>query len=377
MNLFASRLPAGQAGRYVVLKKKEILMKYIITGLVILAGFLFVSQTESVAQNTEYKEFTVVFYNTENLFDTKDGPAVYDEEFTPTGSKEWTQKRYQKKISDIAKVVTSADPEGLPEIIGLAEVENETVLKSLLETEHFSGGYYGIVHEDSPDMRGIDVALLYKADAFDLLHDEFIPIQFPFDPESKVRDILYAKGVAGKDTLHFFVNHWKSRSGGREETEAKRVFSARILKAKIDSILNKNSDAKIVALGDFNDEPNNKSLSEVLEAKNPDKKEKDKQLYNLLYPKDKQGEGTYNYQSEWFMLDNLIVSLACMRGKGYTITPDDVRIFNPPWVLYDHPKAGMEVPNRTYGGDNYFGGISDHLAIYGVFTNKSKRNNSE
>jgi len=350
-------------------------MKYIIPGLIILAGFLFVSQTESVAQNAKDKEFTVVFYNTENLFDTKDGPAVYDEEYTPSGSKKWTTKRYQKKVNDIAKVVSSANPKGLPEIIGLAEIENKAVLESLLETEHFSGGYYGIVHEDSPDVRGIDVALLYKADAFDLLHDEFIPIQFPFDPESKVRDILYAKGVAGKDTLHFFVNHWKSRAGGRKETEQKRTYSARVLEAKIDSILTVNSDAKIIAMGDFNDEPANKSLTKVLGAKNPAAGNKNADLYNLLYPKDKQGEGTYNYQSEWFMLDNLIVSSACMKGKGYTISPDDVRIFDPPWVMYDHPKAGMEVPNRTYGGDNYFGGISDHLAIYGVF--KLKSNNGE
>ena len=185
-------------------------MKHIITGLVILAGSLFLFLSESYAQNRTEKDFTVVFYNTENLFDTKDGPAVYDEEYTPTGSKEWTTKRYQKKVNDIAKVVSSVDPEGLPEIIGLAEVENKSVLKSLLETEYFGGGYYGIVHEDSPDMRGIDVALLYKADAFELLHDKFIPIQFPFDPESKVRDILYAKGIAGKDTgtfLSIIGNH--------------------------------------------------------------------------------------------------------------------------------------------------------------------------
>lgn len=348
-------------------------MKHFITLIVILAGYLFVFQTESVSQDAKDKEFTVVFYNTENLFDTKDDPDTYDEEYTPSGSKEWTTKRYEKKVDDIAKVVSSADPDGLPEIIGLAEVENETVLKSLLDTEHFSDGYYGIVHEDSPDMRGIDVALLYKADAFDLLHDEFIPIQFPFDPESKVRDILYAKGVAGKDTMHLFVNHWKSRAGGRKETEEKRTYSAKILRAKIDSVLNKNSDAKIVAMGDFNDEPDNKSLSKVLDAKDPDQTEKNDQLYNLMYPKDKQDKGTYNYQSEWFMLDNLIVSSACMNGEGYTVSQEDVHIFDPPWVLYDHPKAGMEVPNRTYGGDNYFGGISDHLAIYGVFKLKNNR----
>ena len=340
-------------------------MKYFTTLCMILVGLLFATQT--VAQNAEEKELDMVFYNAENLFDTQDDPATMDEEFTPSGEKEWTRGRYNKKVKDVAKVLTSTDFDGIPEIVGLAEVENKRVLNALLRTEHFSGGYYGIVHKNSPDVRGIDVALLYKTDAFKLLHKDFIPIQFPFDKESKVRDILYAKGVAGNDTLHFFVNHWKSRAGGREETEQKRTYSARVLKAQIDSILDVNADAKIVAMGDFNDEPTNKSLSKVLGAKNPMGDDKQAALYNLMYPKDKEGKGTYSYKYEWFMLDNFIVSAACLGDNGYHTGPENVHIFDPPWVLYDDSKAGMKVPNRTYGGDNYFGGISDHLAIYGVF----------
>ncbi len=345
-------------------------MKYFTIVCMFLAGLFFASQT--LAQDTENKELDMVFYNAENLFDIQNNPATLDDEFTPSGEKEWTRGRYNKKIKDVAKVLTSTDFDGLPEIVGLAEVENKRVLNALLRTEHFSGGYYGIVHKNSPDTRGIDVALLYKTDAFNLIQEDFIPIQFPFDKESKVRDILYAKGIAGNDTLHFFVNHWKSRAGGRKETEQKRTYSARVLKAQIDSILNVNPDARIFAMGDFNDEPMNKSLSKVLGAKNPAADDKNPDLYNLMYPKDKKGKGTYNYKNEWFMLDNFIVSDACLNKDGYHIDHENVHIFDPPWVLYDNSKAGMKVPNRTYGGDNYFGGISDHLAIYGVM--KSGKN---
>lgn len=339
-------------------------MKHTILLILVLLTNIIAAQESSVKDN----EFTVAFYNTENLFDTLDDPDTYDEEFTPHGDKKWDPERYRKKLSDISRVLSSLHTGELPELIGLAEVENQNVLEDLLQTEHFEEAFYGIIHHNSPDVRGIDVALLYRADAFDLLSARFIPIRFPFDPESKVRDILYAKGVSGPDTLHVFVNHWKSRSGGREETENKRIFSAKVLKSKTDSILNRNPDAKIIAMGDFNDEPVNRSLYKTLQAKDPAELQQGTRLYNLMIPADEKDKGTYNYKYEWYMLDNLIVSKAFLKnGKGYTIAPEQVHIFNPPWLMYDHPKAGMKIPNRTYGGDNYYGGISDHLAIYGTF----------
>ena len=339
-------------------------MKHSIILILLLLTNNIIAQESSAKAN----EFTVAFYNTENLFDTQDDPNTYDEEFTPQGDKKWDSERYRKKLTDISKVLSSLHTGELPEIIGLAEVENQKVLEDLLQTDHFAEDYYGIVHQNSPDVRGIDVALLYRADAFDLLSSRFIPIRFPFDPESKVRDILYAKGISSSDTLHIFVNHWKSRSGGRKETENKRIYSAKILKSKTDSILKRDPDAKIIAMGDFNDEPVNKSLFNTLKAKNPQEIQEDTKLYNLMIPEDKNEKGTYHYKYEWYMLDNLIVSKALLKNeKGYTITHEQVQIFNPPWLMYDHPKAGIKIPNRTYGGDNYYGGISDHLAIYGTF----------
>jgi len=313
-------------------------------------------------------KFTVAFYNVENLFDTEDDPGVEDEAFTPASEKAWTLERYQTKLQHVSRVLTSLGSGDLPSIIGLAEIENRQVMLDLIHSNHFSGAYYSIVHQDSPDERGIDVGLLYRPDKFKHLSHQSIPIRFPFDRETKVRDILHVKGLAkGGDTLHVFVNHWKSRYGGRKETEKFRIYSARVLKHHTDSILNQNPEANIIAIGDFNDEPANISLKETLGAKTPQNIQL-KGLYNLLSPRDQQGEGTYNYKYEWFMLDNFIVSGGMMQGeKGYAIAPENVKIFKAPWLMYDNPKAGMKVPNRTYGGPNYFGGYSDHLAIYGTF----------
>lgn len=320
-------------------------------------------------QAQEVKEpFTVAFYNVENLFDTVDDPGVQDEEFTPAGVKEWTSGRYQTKLKHIGRVLTSMGNGKAPALIGLAEVENRQVMVELIQSKPFSGAFYSVVHENSPDKRGIDVGLLYRPGSFEYLHHDAIPVKFPFDPDTKVRDILYVKGIAGgSDTLHVFVNHWKSRAGGRKETEKMRNYTAGILKRHTDSILDKNPGANILAMGDFNDEPTSASLYEILEAREP-KNIRTKGLYNLLYPKDQRGKGTYNYKYEWFMLDNLIVSGGLIKDeKGYQITPQRVHIFDAPWVMYDHPKAGMKIPNRTYGGPNYFGGYSDHLAIWGTF----------
>jgi predicted extracellular nuclease len=310
----------------------------------------------------------VVFYNTEDFFDTKDDPDIRDDSFTPGGDKNWTMKRYKKKVNDIGRVLTSINSREYPEIIGLAEVENRKVLLDLTRSENFRNAYYGIIHENSPDTRGIDVAMLYRADEFKVVHHQSIPIVFPFDKNSRVRDILYVKGlVSGKDTLHIFINHWKSRVGGVKATRQKRTYSARILKDHTDSIFHHNPGARIVVMGDFNDEPKNNSLSDVLEARCPGKSFDEPALYNLMCEQDKKEIGTYNYKNNWYMLDNLIVSSALLKENGYSIDQDRVKVFDPPWVLYEHPKAGTKVPDRTYGGDNYFGGYSDHLAIYGIF----------
>lgn len=305
------------------------------------------------------KPIEVVFYNVENLFDTVDDTLTLDNDFLPDSANKWTQERYEKKLSDLAKVLTSISIDDLPELVGLCEVENRLVVEELFRTDSLSRVVYNVIHEESADTRGIDVALVYNSEVFKELYHEKIRYSFSFEPETTTRDILYAKLLTGKDTLHVFVNHWPSRRGGQEASEPKRLKAATVLRTKIDSVLLKNRNAKIVAMGDFNDYPNNRSMTEVMNCE-PGAKQ---MLTNLTYRLHETGYGTYNYRGEWGMLDQFIVSDALLEAtSGYTTTDTSATIFKEDWLLY-FPENEEPTPNRTYGGPNYYGGYSDHLPI--------------
>ena len=191
-----------------------------------------------------------------------------------------------KKLKDLSTVFHSINSRELPEIIGLCEVENKKVLEDLITTGKLKKGNYGIVHEDSEDKRGIDVALLYRKDEFQYQNHKSISVHFRFDTTSRVRNILYVKGKTGKNEIfHFFVNHWKSRSEGQQATEPKRIYTAVTLRKVVDSIFNFEPEAKIFIMGDFNDEPTNMSLHSILQATNKQKNANPRELYNLMYSK--------------------------------------------------------------------------------------------
>lgn len=305
---------------------------------------------------------TVAFYNTENLFDTMDDPHKNDNEFLPESDKKWTLERYQKKLDDIARVLSEIDSLSLPAFVGLCEVENQKVLEDLVSTGALASAKYSIAQIESPDVRGIDVALLYRGDRFLLEQTEALPINFPDEPNYKTRDILHVSGKIGKEEFHFFVNHWPSRIGGNEKTEPNRVFVASVLKQKVDEVLAGNRKANIIIMGDMNDEPENKSLLETLSAKLPGS---GSQLVNLMFPADQQNLGTYNYRGDWNMLDNLVVSGSLLDGKGYDVAGSQGFIFRKKWMEFTNNR-GVVSPNRTYGGPNYYGGVSDHFPVYFV-----------
>lgn len=340
----------------------RILTAFVLVVFLFFAGCIFRGKSHFSAK----KELTIAFYNVENLFDTIPGNSPHDEEFSPQGRKKWSSARYDKKLSDIAKVLSSLNPLELPEIIGFAEVENQQVLKDLVAQEALKSASYGIVHHQSPDYRGIDVALIFRKDEFKPLLHKAVPIVFPFDTTYTTRDILYVKGLAGgTDTLHLFVNHWKSRSGGEAKTEKYRIYSAKVLRNQLDSIQALSPGAKIFAMGDMNDEPQNKSLDEVLGAKSYQSDMPAGSLLNLMYAADLQKRGTYSYKGNWNMLDNMVASQSLLANKqGYALSSDTAQIFKETWILYQNPKIGSYTPNRTYGGPNYFGGYSDHLPVF-------------
>lgn len=301
----------------------------------------------------------VMFWNVENYFDTYDNPSTTDEEFTPTGDNRWGQARFEKKRDDIAKtILLAADQYGdLPALIGLAEVENAFVLQELLEETPLARTQYKYIHKDSPDSRGIDVALLYREELFTPLETKYIGFSFP------TRDVLYTKGVVnGLDTLHIMVNHWPSKRGNEESSGRKREYVSLKVSHVVDSILLRNPAANIVLMGDFNDTPASSPLKNL------------GQLTNLAKWADG-AEGTYKYRESWSMIDQFLVSENLIKEESSIKEKNEA--FRPQWI-YTH--RNMEIfapealfaedatymgvkPKRTYSGPRYLGGISDHLPV--------------
>ena len=314
------------------------------------------------AQKGQSSQFKIAFYNTENSFDTINDPNKNDEDFLPTSKIAWTGERYNLKLNHIARALVAIDSINMPAIIGLAEVENIGVLNDLIAKTRLQKGNYQAILEEGSDPRGIDVALIYRKKVMKYIGHH----AFPSAQSFKTRSVLYVRlADAKKDTFHIFVNHWKSRTGGATETESQRIENASTLKHLTDSLLVRNPKANIVIMGDFNDEPNNKSLSEILGALKPEKKTTSTGLYNLMYDRFLQGEGTLYYK-DWDLFDQFVVSgnmLMKKPGKGAVILPPYAYIFKPDWLLYK-TKSGEMVPNRTASSKEYFAGYSDHLPVY-------------
>ncbi len=336
----------------------------------ILIAFLISVSLTTLSQNN-VNSLVVVSYNVENLFDTINSPLFDDDAFTPDGSKKWTSDRYEKKVNDLAMVLESIPGNGLPSVIGLTEIENRAVLEDLINDPKLSKGAYEIIHKDGVDPRGIECALLYNPEFFTYKSHDYIPIEDPIDPEYLYRSILHVQGK-GPDglTLHLFMNHWKSRSGGLEATERQRMAAALTLRKRLNLIVTRDTDAKIIVMGDFNDEPTNQSIIHGLSALNKRQNIQPGDLYNLFYDTHNlERKGSYNYRGTWNMLDQFIVSYNMVnQGSGLTTGFEQGKIFSEEWMMYDNEKYGEKLPSSTYGGPNYYGGPSDHLPIYVTFT---------
>jgi len=323
-----------------------------------------------VTTGGQERSFLVVFYNVENLFDTEDDPRFDDDAYTPTGEKRWTRDRYEKKLDDLSRVILSLPGKELPALIGLCEVENRQVLQDLAGNRGLRRGDYSIVHDDGNDPRGIECALLYRADLFKYRSHETIPIEDPVDPDYPYRGILHVRGTGPDGSrLHVFVSHWKSRSGSERETERYRMFSAITLRKHLDLLFSRESDFRVINMGDFNDEPTNRSITGGLSASNKRKNIQMGDHYNLFYDlHNTTNVGTYNYQGRWNMLDQVIVSYNLLnREKGLTTGYDGGKVLREEWMLYDSEKYGEKLPSATYRGPEYFGGPSDHLPVYVEF----------
>lgn len=296
-----------------------------------------------------------MFYNVENLFDIEDDSLTNDDEFTPGGAKQWDQYRYEDKLTKIYKTIMAVGKWMPPVVVGMAEIENRKVLHDLVQKTPLAKFGYGIVHEDSGDGRGIDVALLYRKEYFQYLHHTVwkVPLQRP------TRDILVVSGVLAEDTCHFIVNHWPSRWGGKLQSEGLRITAASQLQAAIDSLVQQYCRPRIVMMGDFNDDPSDLSLSIIRHQAYSDRCENDFQIINLM---ENLVDGTLVFSDvlrTWFMFDQVLVSEPLLEGRGLCLPEKNAHILNEKWLLDEHGK-----PKRTYLGDYYLGGFSDHLPVY-------------
>ena len=339
--------------------------------LLILAGaFTFTLPNHLVAEDytrqAQRGDIRFVSYNVENLFDMFDDPEKADDEFLPWGFRGWNKDRYNKKLKDIYKVLVNMGGWELPEIIGLIEVENRLVLEELISRTPLSMHGYAIIHHDSPDARGIDVAIIYRKEHFIPLYDEAIPVRFPFDTMARTRDILYVSGIVNKkDTLHILLCHYPSRRGGQATSEPRRVFVSTLVRAKVDSILAINPAANIIVAGDLNDEPANRSVYEVLRAKGKMADMQAGDLYNYMYPMKEKGLGTYKFQGFWNMLDHIIVSSGLLdKSSGLYSLPHSAHIFRPDWLTVPDDASPGVKPFYTFTGAVYTGGYSDHFPVY-------------
>ena len=307
----------------------------------------------------------IAFYNVENLFDTEDDPLTLDEDFTPGGKQEWTTERYHTKLDRIHEVVRGMQ---YPALLGLCEVENKKVLDDLSNTGNMADYKYESVHFDSPDKRGIDVALLFQKNKFKVNGSEIVRVNFPDsvvpdEPGYTSRDLLFVQGVLpNKTNVYVVVAHFPSRRGGVAKSEPKRLHVASYLKKKMRELTKADPKSQFIIMGDFNDETTNKSIARTLEAFPLPKESTEGRLYNTFSKLDADGEGSYNYRGNWNMLDQIILSHHFFQENN-SLQFQSAHIYKEDFMLYEDKKHGPR-PNRTYGGPRYFGGYSDHLPVF-------------
>lgn len=316
----------------------------------------------SIYGQKQAKAISVAFYNLENLFDTINDPKTNDSEFTPEGSNQWTWDRYQSKLARMASVITQIGDDfikGGPTVIGFSEVENRRVLEDLILTDALKDAGYSIVHYDSPDRRGVDVALFFKKKDFRLVHTASVRMEMPGQPGFYTRDQLVVSGIVDGDTLSVVVNHWPSRGND----EPYRIAAATTTRKIADSLFQRNVNANILIMGDLNDDPVDISVNQVLGAQGKESKVKPKGLFNPMWKMYKDGIGSLAYKDSWNLFDQIIVSEPLIREANTSWKLYRSRVFNRPFLIQQEGQyAGY--PFRTFAGGAYAGGYSDHLPVY-------------
>jgi len=328
----------------------------------------------------------VAFYNVENLFDTIDSPDTQDEEYLPANG--WNSRRYQHKLTQLARVIDTLGGSNAPkfcaptrkktmalslgpDVLGVCEIENRSVLEDLIQTPFLSDENYAIVHEESADPRGIDVGFVYRKNRFQVITHHAFRLFMPDTQLVRTRDVLFVMGTLNEnkshpDTMGFFVCHWPSRRGA-EQAARYRAYIAKRMNQITDSLAILYPSATWVMMGDFNDEPSDHSISIALGAMaNRDSACAFNAYYNPYFEREKMGDGSYSYQQNWNQLDQIMIKGCFQNANKYQPVGATAAVYRPHWIQSTHERYFGE-PYKTFAGKNYLGGFSDHFPIYMIF----------
>ncbi|SDQ10152.1 endonuclease/exonuclease/phosphatase family protein [Flagellimonas zhangzhouensis] len=344
-------------------------MRLLICLLVLISTSLYGQQSKNFTLRT------IAFYNCENLFDTENDSLTFDDDRTPEGRYHWTTERYWQKVEHLSKVISQIGKETSktsPDIVGLCEVENRKVVEDLIAHADLVEKDYGIVHFDSPDERGIDVALLFKKASF-------LPTSFKshrlllFDDmgdREYTRDQLVVGGIMDEEEIHFIVNHWPSRRGGSAKSQPLRIRAALLNKRIMDSIQRLNPDAKIISMGDLNDDPIDDSLKKILKTKGNIKQVDSVSLFNPMEKMFRKGVGSLAYRDKWNLFDQIFMTSSLLDESHQKLSYWKAGIFAPSFMRTENGRF-KGYPLRTYSGGTYTAGYSDHFPTYLFLIKKS------
>ncbi len=306
---------------------------------------------------------TLAFYNVENLFDAIDNPNTFDDDYTPSGRNKWTKELMEQKVKQVSSVLFSIgniETKRPPLLIGLVEVENRSVINEIVSSEKLKPYDYGVAHFESPDFRGIDTALLYRKSLFTVTHQKAYGLELvdlKTGRKRTTRDILVVSGYLNQHHLTILVNHWPSRRGGKVRSAAQRFKAAQLHRKITDSIALKHPNGKMISMGDYNDEPKDKSLQWIM------KKKKEKLFYNPMLTMAKKGIGSLAYNDRWYLFDQMLFSLNWHSDASLFIIK--TAVYSPAKLITQRGRY-QGYPFRTSSRGNSLEGYSDHFPVYSI-----------
>ena len=335
----------------------------------------FLQPVAALAQNEkQYEPVMVGFYNLENLFDTIQDTNKRDTEFIPEGKNHWDTEKYLHKISQMSKVIADIgldySPDGLA-VLGISEIENKVVIEDLIRSEALKTRGFDIVHYNSPDRRGVDVGLIYQTKYFTVTNSASYRLYIEGWDDFYTRDQLVVSGELLGEEFHFIVNHWPSRRGGEKRSRPLRNAAAGLSRHIVDSLLLLNPDAKIIVMGDLNDNPNNQSVQEIMRARGDENKLQEGDFFNPMFKMYKKGFGSNAWRDTWSLFDQTLLSQGLLGEDFSTFKLYTTHIFNKGYLQQKEGRY-KGYPSRTFAAGTWQAGYSDHFPVYVVLIREKK-----